>query len=248
MYAQTILQLYAQLLGKGISDGDLGLIRDGYRLAADLFPGHYRENGKPFISHVIGTASILAGLEAGPELVASGLIHSVYKHGDFGYLSLLGLSARRRMIIRRIGANVERYAYRFGTMRWNGRWIRRYVSTFDSLDGFERDVLLMRLANAVDDHTDHGLAYCRNAVARYRDEGKDIPIMMELAVKLGCPVLEDELRACLEPPPESWMSCPFQGDDYDQGVFRVSPQSYRLRSTIGLAECGRIVDSCSSAS
>ena len=57
-YAQTNLQLYTQLSDIEYSQEARGQVLRAYELALQLFSGHYRANGKPFIAHLVGTASI----------------------------------------------------------------------------------------------------------------------------------------------------------------------------------------------
>ena len=94
-YAQTNLQLHAQLLDLGCSIEDREYLAAGYRLAADLFSGQYRGSGKPFVAHLVGTASILAATKASATVVAAGLLHAAYDQGDFG-LGLLGRHPNKR--------------------------------------------------------------------------------------------------------------------------------------------------------
>jgi (p)ppGpp synthase/HD superfamily hydrolase len=61
--AQTNLQLDRQLDRVGWPVDDRVRVAAAYDLAARLFTGQYRPNGKTFVAHVCGTASIaqLAG-------------------------------------------------------------------------------------------------------------------------------------------------------------------------------------------
>ena len=81
---KTNLQLYGQMLRAGRPEQELRLVRDAYELAVRLFAGHFRGNGKPFLAHLVGVASILAEHGHPIELVTAGLLHSVYSFGEFG--------------------------------------------------------------------------------------------------------------------------------------------------------------------
>src|SRR5574338_275392 len=50
-YAQTTLQLYAQLRAAGAAEADLALVRNGYDLAMHLCPASFRGSGKPLLAH-----------------------------------------------------------------------------------------------------------------------------------------------------------------------------------------------------
>ena len=81
---QTNLHLYSQLMQAGHSASELGIVRKAYGLAVQQFAGSFRANGKPFIAHLVRTASILAEAETGIDVTAAGLLHSVFSHGGLG--------------------------------------------------------------------------------------------------------------------------------------------------------------------
>lgn len=74
--AQTNLQLYAQCAALASAEQDR--IRSAYELATLLFAGHFRGSGKPFVCHLVGTASVLQRQGAPPSVVTAGLLHAVY--------------------------------------------------------------------------------------------------------------------------------------------------------------------------
>ncbi len=102
--AQTNLSLYRQLHDAGYTHSDVIWVRDAYELAATLFAGQYRGSGKPFVAHLVGTASILAAIDAPPSAVVAGLMHAVYTHGDFG---VARWRTRRARVRARIGVPAE---------------------------------------------------------------------------------------------------------------------------------------------
>ena len=56
---------------------DLSLIRRAYEFAKLKHSGVMRVDGSPYIRHLIETAEILVSLHAGPNTIASGLLHDV---------------------------------------------------------------------------------------------------------------------------------------------------------------------------
>jgi (p)ppGpp synthase/HD superfamily hydrolase len=99
-YAQTNLQLYRQLAGEGYAAAEIESVAGAYEVGLRLFPGTYRGSGKPFLAHLVGTASVLASLHQRTPLVVTGLLHAVYTHGEFGN-GWRGMSAPKRAEIRR---------------------------------------------------------------------------------------------------------------------------------------------------
>jgi (p)ppGpp synthase/HD superfamily hydrolase len=61
MWAQTNVRLFSQLLEQVYSDDDLGSVFSAYELGVQLFTGRFQPSGNPLISHLVRTASILAG-------------------------------------------------------------------------------------------------------------------------------------------------------------------------------------------
>ncbi len=57
-YAQTNIQLFNQLRLAQYSEADLNYLCNIYDFALQIFTGCLRGSGKPFLSHLVGTASI----------------------------------------------------------------------------------------------------------------------------------------------------------------------------------------------
>lgn len=107
-YAQTNIQLFNQLQEADYDLTDLTCVCDAYALAMRLFTGCFRQSGKTFISHLVGTSSILAQIRASPTTVAAGLLHSAYSHGEFGTAERGFSEAKRQQLSVAVGSEVER--------------------------------------------------------------------------------------------------------------------------------------------
>src|SRR5438128_1493384 len=79
--AQTNLQLYNALRAKGLPPDDLALVNRAYELSTSLYSGYFQADGKPFVAHSVGVASILAELDLPTEIIAVGLLHTAYGTG-----------------------------------------------------------------------------------------------------------------------------------------------------------------------
>jgi (p)ppGpp synthase/HD superfamily hydrolase len=193
-YAQTIVQLLTQLCNNGYSKADLELVTSAYRLAAELFTGLYRPSGKTFISHLAGTASILCELHVSGELIATGLLHAAYEHGDFCTL-MKGISpGKRSRLHRELGGEVENYVARYTALRWTETTIASIYEKFRTFDQIERDVLLVRLANELDDLSDLGVRYCNSSSLACQHYSRIAPLMIDMADQIGFPRLACELK------------------------------------------------------
>src|SRR5215207_4102039 len=158
--AQTNLQLYNQLIDLRWSADDLRRTRDAYDLAAQLFSGRYRCSGKPFVAHLVGTASVVAAIDGRPGMVSAGLLHAAYDTGDFG--NRVRGAGRRSVLARVVGAQVEHLVDLYAQTPWTAE---RVASAIDEVARVtpaadRRDVFLLRIANEVDEHADLGTRYC----------------------------------------------------------------------------------------
>lgn len=103
-YAQTNLQLFNQLQTTGYAEADLLCMAKSYELASRLFTGAFRGSGKPFLAHLVGTASIVATLQQPIAVIAAGLLHAAYELGEFGDGSRGMVDWKRSQIQHAVGA------------------------------------------------------------------------------------------------------------------------------------------------
>lgn len=193
MYAQTNIQLYNQLIRDDCSPADLTLIRRAYELAVLLFTGLYRPCGKTFLDHVVGTASIVHETLGKPELTAAGLLHSAYSHGDFGFAGRISARSRSKKIIDSVGSEVEAYVRMYTELPWNMHSARELPGRIDGMMQAEREVVLLRVANELEDHLNGGTLYCYSA-AKHKDKLQDRrELLSGLACTLGFTDLQHEI-------------------------------------------------------
>jgi len=197
-FAQTNLQLYAQLADLAYPERDLAMVARCYELSMTLFPGTYRASGKPFLAHLVGTAGIVAALRARAPVVAAGLLHATYTHGEFGN-GWLGVSDAKRTRVRAaVGPEIEDLVARYTAFRWARATIPAIGAQLDAMTALERDVLLIRLANELEDHLDLGILYSGDAPRRLRFMREDLPAAVEMARRLGRPGLAESLAAAFD--------------------------------------------------
>lgn len=227
-YARTNIQLFNQLRGEGYSNEDIGYVQNAYELAMQLFTCIYRPSGCTFISHLVGTASILATLHVPIKLIVTGLLHAAYEHGDFGIIGIGTIpNAKRKYVKHAVGDEVEEYVARYTNLEWNSQTIPVIWNSLDALDHKDREVLLIRLANELEDNLNLGALYCHNAERRKRYIERWGPNMVEMAYKLEFPALAAELEHVFEEtvsgtiPPEL---CSRNGRDR---AYLIPPKSYQ---------------------
>ena len=103
-YAQTNLQLYAQLFAAGFEESDVVSVKTAYDFSTELFSTMLRPSGKPFICHTVGVASILATEGASLELIRAALVHAAYSHGG---LRSAEDKTRQQLVSDKLGADIE---------------------------------------------------------------------------------------------------------------------------------------------
>ena len=149
---QTNLQLYRQLIAASWGESELALIRRGYELALQLFADAYRASRRPFVAHLVGTASALAAWKERPAVVAAGLLHSAYLYGHFGDGRKGITGARRRIVENIVGAEVEQLVHDYTLADSTERMA--HWSAQMTLTPSERDQAALQLANLYDDWRD----------------------------------------------------------------------------------------------
>jgi hypothetical protein len=158
--AQTNIQLYNQLRAHGMSLDDMLLIRRAYELNTTLYTGYFQADGKPFVSHGIGVASVLTEIGQPADVIAFGLLHNVYGNGDFGDNRGPGPTPKRRQLVRdAVGDRIELMCERFGRNRVTDRSIDGMLEHLGESDEWLRTLMVVDLADTVEKHADLGCLY-----------------------------------------------------------------------------------------
>lgn len=188
-YAQTNIQLFNQLQKLGYASSELKRVANAFKFAMQIFTGMFRASGKTFIAHLVGTASILAHLQAPCKLIITGLLHAAYSHGDFGTGQIGITKAKKNQLVQVVGEEIEDYIARFTTLDWNTQVMAITCEQVATLNMIERDILLVRLANELEERLDLGILYCgdfKHQIYAERDY-----LLPEIAIKIGYPALAE---------------------------------------------------------
>jgi (p)ppGpp synthase/HD superfamily hydrolase len=192
--AQTHLQLFTQMRDNGYSPTDLAAVAEAYRTATKLFANRFRPCGRPFVNHLVGTSAILVWLKAPIPMVVAAMMHACYQEGDFAN-SLEGMTPRKREELRAaIGTEAEELvaAYTVGSRSLKG--IMASHARFRQMSARERDILLIQLANELDDYRELASNHAANADERVEVIRQCGPQQAEMAEWLGRPELARALR------------------------------------------------------
>jgi GT2 family glycosyltransferase len=221
--AQTVVQLFNQLYSRGYSKSELSVVGNAYQLIMRLFSGQFRPNGKTFIAHLVGTASILAKLSVETDIVLVGLLHAIYEYGDFGALE--GLEDKRNYVRSAVSDSIEQMVFAYHELKWHELTIADISDRLDQLDQLQGNVVLVRLANELEEVLDFSIAYCgeRKYESYYARIARCSRDLEKIADKLGFAVLGQQLARA----PQMMRAMPrrlFEQLDLDRS-FSIAPQS-----------------------
>lgn len=227
---QTNLQLLAQMRAMGYSVADMTAVARGYRLAMDLFSARFRACGKPFVCHLVGTAAVLVWLERPVAHVLCGLLHAAYAEGDFGSAPQ-GMTVRKRARLRAvIGEAAEALVADYTTSSRTAAALVARHAQFASLSVRERDVLVIQLANELDDFRDWAPHYAQNAEGRLQGIRVSARHQEEMARALGHPLFADALRDTYRAVLDAEIPAQLRSDQANG--FTLVPASQRRRAPV----------------
>jgi len=194
-FAMTFPQLIAQAMDLGMDKRTLGLLRRAYDLAERMVDGMYRPQGMPFINHLVRTASILMAQGQPIEVVIAGMLHGVYLLDRFeGSRRRKARPADRAYLQQALGQGVEALVWGYAHPGWHSRkMIEEHLGKLDSYRADKRSILVIKLANELEDYLDLAMLYrdhfpYRQKIEEYGD------LCVEMAVRLGLPELGQALR------------------------------------------------------
>jgi GT2 family glycosyltransferase len=189
---------------RGYRDRDLAVIADAYHLAHVLTTGGYRPCGRPFVNHLVGTASVLLRYDFSVETVAAGLMHAAYTHSHPHPEGPAAAVAAVATMLGGEGSPVERAVRAYA--RSESAFATPVVEDADSvsqLPVLEAQILAIAAANEIDMHLSGEIRYSGRTDALAPDLVRTITRVCEV---LGVSGLADTLaqarRSCAAPPAE----------------------------------------------
>lgn len=190
--AQTNLQFYRQLHELGWPIEAIKTIQADYEALLPVMSGLVRGCGKPILSHLIGTASVLARENLPVDLVRLGLSHAVYQYGLLNLNGAVKPEKRRADLRAILGTALELDVFRYRTMRFGREDVEQHLENFDSFDDRDRRVLTVYLANEVDDHLDGSCLMTEKPRKHHEDW---LPLCLKLADRLNVPGMASLLQS-----------------------------------------------------
>ena len=152
--AQTPNELAVALQLRGTSDATMSAVRTAIDTATELHPSQFRASGRPFLCHLIGTASVVAAHDGQEACISAAVLHAAYSHGSFPDGTSGMTSTHRRWLALRVGDDIEALVaayHRFSPSESN---LRSFAIRPVPVGDHDRTMLLLRAANEIDDHLD----------------------------------------------------------------------------------------------
>ena len=192
-FSQTSVELQYQLAASGWPTDRVVEIARTYEFATELMCMMYRPSGKHFVHHLVGTASILAWCRQRPAVVNAGLLHAIYDFGDFG-----STSDRRQFVRDRVGEEIEDIVWRYHSLKWMARTVRELGSGARDVRSIDPELLVMRLANHLEDHLDYGMLYYPGGAAKQGVRPALADHLVRIARSVGADDLANELSTAFD--------------------------------------------------
>ena len=211
---QTLSGLFEIAQSRGFIREEWDMIEMAHRLALVLMNGAYRPCGRPFINHLIGTASVLAHFNFRARLIGAALLHAAYTHGiDAAADVEAGIERIRKLLggqESRLEASVLAYALRFQ------RWQRLAASPRWPLELSIEDaeILAIAAANEADMHLSGEFRFSGR---RDLEIGAAEQLMTHACTTLGVPGLGETLRA----ERQTLLGVPAKPDSRMTAAFRI---------------------------
>jgi hypothetical protein len=201
--AQSNLALYRSLFSGNFSDHDVQRIHDAYLLSTQLFAQQFRADGRPFVTHLVGTAS--AALNYGQDLISNtdgvvaGMLHAAYTQGEFGDSLSQRHPAHRERVRAVTGRAAEELIYSYDDTPWpppedvKRKWLRKDVSAI-SLN--MRRIFALKAVNELDDLKDFAPLYVGDTKRQSVEKGAHFAVIV--ADTLGLLRLREALLVSLK--------------------------------------------------
>jgi len=226
--AQTNIQLYNQLRAAGRPLDELVSVHQAYEFLTTLYPGYFQADGKPFVAHSVGVASIVAWLDQPSDFVVVGLLHNVYGNADFGDGGEPGVTPKRALLVKEaVGEDVAGLLERFRELRIRDDTLPEIQRSLSERTETDRNLILVELADQLEKYVDLGLLYYGND--DWVHGNKIGPQLVTLANDLGKPQLAEMLSSAFAEVAAAHVPAELRTSDGRRYLKLVVPRSCRRR-------------------
>ena len=129
-------------------------------------------------------------------MVSAAVLHAAYAQGEWSDGATGATPDRRQAVQEVLGNDAEDFVYRYSEFRWRQPGaVAEHAKSCRNGDGRNRSLLLMRLANELEEYLDFGNLYAPDAEDRKQFRRIYGQYMIELTRAVGVPEFGAELAA-----------------------------------------------------
>ncbi len=187
-FAMTYPQLMNQAIDLGLSTNDLEQLAKAHQFAHKMSDGIYRAQGVPLLCHLIRTASIILNENKPLHVVIAMLLHAAYTLSFFkGSTRQRPRQSHRKLLQSEFGHEIENLIWNYTYVSWySSEAINAHIEQIDNYSAEMQEILLMRLANEIEDYLDMAMSFtCSDRIeCRINTYGRQC---VELARRLNAP-------------------------------------------------------------
>lgn len=224
-YAQTYPQLINQSRAISMPESELLLLKSAFSFALSMADGLYRAQGVPLLNHLVRTASIVQHHGGNVSLQVVAMLHASHLVHRFTGAQRSG--NRKQVdsdISKAFGGKISTLLSQYSDMSWyNAEVIKHYIADAEKLPSNVKQLLLVRLANELEDHLDMAMEYSTAERKARRTQAYGVECI-QLAEKLQLQSLADQLRSCMLAPPS--------GVEIPKTLGFPHPQGYELQKRL----------------
>jgi hypothetical protein len=148
--AQTNGELYIQMKEAAYSNQSILKVHDVYMFVIDKFHTMYRGSGKPFISHLVGTASILVSCSKPIPIIQAALLHALYQN-RIVFAGATSIMEKRTLVQSFFGDVVDDLVWRYTEFELSDK---NDVPITDATS----DIFILHVADEIEDLSSYGLS------------------------------------------------------------------------------------------
>lgn len=152
--AQTNLELFIQMAESGrFSDKEIEICNKAYFFSLNCVYNMVRGSGKPFISHLVGLASLLIDNGMQHDVIVASLMHAVYQR-RVSFPGANSIEERRIIVRNKFGTTIEELIHEYTDFEYDKL---SFLTKNDQLHPFFKEILFMHLGDELEDITYHSL-------------------------------------------------------------------------------------------
>lgn len=226
-FAQSYPQLMNQALKLELTTSELTQLKQAFEFTQQMADGIYRAQGTPLLNHLIRTASIVLAQTTNINVVITALLHASYVIEKFdNSLRTQCITKRKQDITIAFGSEIAKLLFQYQSMHWYQQAdIEHYITDINNLSESTRHLLLIRLANELEDHLDYAMLYTPNERINKRSNlyGESCVILAKL---LGFKIIANPLEHILTQQKKMVL---------DENIVFKHSQGYELNNKMWLA-------------